>query len=140
MEVVDVRALEEAVLVFYQSGSSQHAAAHEWLTKAQTSPQAWSFVWELMRLDKVSNNNNKQHNPHPHSHLHRFDRNSQSSEIQFFGATTLHCKLVKNWTEVPKESYEELKQKLLDTIILFGAGPRIVLNRLCISVSNPKRG
>lgn len=54
MEPIDVRALESAVLVFYSSGASQHAAAHDWLTKAQTSPQAWSFVWELMKLDKVN--------------------------------------------------------------------------------------
>lgn len=58
----------------------------------------------------------------------------QPSEIQFFGATTLHSKLIKHWAEVPKENYEELKQKLMDTIILFGNGPRITLNRLCISV------
>lgn len=45
--------LEEAVKVFYNSGAAEHAAAHEWLTRAQTSPQAWSFVWDLMTLDKV---------------------------------------------------------------------------------------
>lgn len=53
MEAVDLRALEEAVIVFYRSGSSQQAAAHEWLTEVQTSKQAWSFTWDLMRLDKV---------------------------------------------------------------------------------------
>lgn len=52
-DVIDIRALEEAVILFYRSGSTQQAAAHEWLTKAQSSQQAWSFVWDLMRLDKV---------------------------------------------------------------------------------------
>lgn len=42
---------------------------------------------------------------------------------------------MKYWHEVPKENHEELKQKLLESIITFGSGPKIVLNRLCISVS-----
>lgn len=54
MEPIDVRALEEAVGVFYTSGSVQHAQAHDWLTKVQTSPQAWSFVWDLMKPEKVN--------------------------------------------------------------------------------------
>lgn len=53
MEPIDLRALEEAVIVFYRSGASQQAAAHEWLTKAQSSQQAWSFVWDLMQMNKV---------------------------------------------------------------------------------------
>lgn len=59
----------------------------------------------------------------------------QSQEVQFFGAVTLHSKLLKFWNEVPKENYEELKQKLLETIVTFANGPKIVLNRLCIAVS-----
>lgn len=42
---------------------------------------------------------------------------------------------MKHWHEVPKENREELKQKLFQSIILFGNGPKIVLNRLCIAVS-----
>lgn len=42
---------------------------------------------------------------------------------------------MKYWHEVPKENHDELKQKLLETIVAFGAGPKIVLNRLCIAVS-----
>lgn len=126
---IDVRALEEAVLIFYRSSSTEQAAAHEWLTRVQCSRQAWSFVWDLMALNKVSRTS-----------LIFFSKpllivNIQSSEIQFFGASTLHTKLCKYWHEVPKENHEELKQKLLETIVSFGAGPKIVLNRLCIAVS-----
>lgn len=57
MEPIDVKTLEEAVTVFYRSGSQQqtanHSAAHDWLTRAQCSPQAWSFVWDLMQIGKV---------------------------------------------------------------------------------------
>lgn len=58
----------------------------------------------------------------------------QTSEIQFFGATTLHTKLLKHWHEVPKENRDELRQKLFSSIIMYANGPKIVLNRLCISV------
>lgn len=51
---IDIRALEEAVLIFYRSNSTEQAAAHEWLTRVQCSRQAWSFVWDLMQLNKVS--------------------------------------------------------------------------------------
>lgn len=51
---IDVRALEEAVLIFYSSNSNEQAAAHEWLTRVQCSRQAWSFVWDLMAPNKVS--------------------------------------------------------------------------------------
>lgn len=51
---IDIKTLEEAVTVFYRSGSQQQSAAHDWLTKVQLSPQAWSFVWDLMQLGKVT--------------------------------------------------------------------------------------
>lgn len=61
MEPIDVKALEEAVTVFYRSGTQQQnaaqSAAHDWLTKAQCSTQAWSFVWELMQIGKVISKN-----------------------------------------------------------------------------------
>lgn len=53
MDVVDLRALEEAVTVFYRSCSTEQAVAHEWLTKVQNSPHAWSFAFDLIALDKV---------------------------------------------------------------------------------------
>lgn len=56
--------------------------------------------------------------------------------MQFFGASTLHKKLLKHFPEVPKEAHEQLKEKLLETILAFSNGPKMVLNRLCLSVSN----
>lgn len=55
--------------------------------------------------------------------------------MQFFAATTLHTKLLRCWTEVPPESHEELKDKILQAVFAYAKGPKIVLNRLCISVS-----
>ncbi|EDX12495.1 GD20201 [Drosophila simulans] len=109
MEPIDIARLEEAVVSFYRSNSQNQAITHEWLTDAEASPQAWQFSWQLMQLGK-------------------------SQEVQFFGAITLHSKLMKHWHEVPPENREELKQKILESIVRFAGGPKIVLNRLCISL------
>lgn len=36
---------------------------------------------------------------------------------------------------MPPESHEELKNKILQAIFTYAKGPKIVTNRLCISVS-----
>ncbi|XP_037947984.1 importin-13 [Teleopsis dalmanni] len=110
MDSIDITRLEEAVIQFYRSTSQEQAITHDWLTKAQASPQAWQFTWLLMQIGKTQ-------------------------EVQFFGAMTLHSKLMKHWQEVPPESREELKQKILEKIVQFAAGPKLVLNRLCIALS-----
>ncbi|KAF5269678.1 hypothetical protein FQA39_LY08601 [Lamprigera yunnana] len=105
-----VENLEKAVMLFYKTETGQQAEAHQWLTEAQNSPQAWSFVWEL--LDP-----------------------RRSSEIQFFAATTLHTKLLKCWNEIPIDHYELLKKRILEAIVSYAMGPKLVLNRLCITLS-----
>lgn len=55
--------------------------------------------------------------------------------MQFYGATTLHTKILRCWNEVPPESYDELKEKLLQAVFTYSKGPKIVTNRLCIGVS-----
>lgn len=59
----------------------------------------------------------------------------QSVEVQFYAATTLHTKLMKHWKELPEDSHIELKEKLLQKIVEFAKGPKIVLNRLCLAMS-----
>lgn len=51
---ITVQSVEEAVTIFYRSDAERQKIAHNWLIKAQLGPQAWSFVWELMQLNKVS--------------------------------------------------------------------------------------
>lgn len=60
---------------------------------------------------------------------------AQGTEIQFYGATTLHTKILRCWSEVPPQSHEELKEKILQAVFTYSKGPKIVTNRLCISVS-----
>lgn len=45
--------LERAVSQFYHTDASLQAQAHQWLTSAQSSPNAWCFVWELLQPCKV---------------------------------------------------------------------------------------
>lgn len=42
---------------------------------------------------------------------------------------------MKHWNEVPEDHYELLKKRILEAIISYAMGPKIVLNRLCITVS-----
>lgn len=102
--------IEKAVTLFYMAEGDQRTEAHKWLNEAQNTPNAWSFVWELL-------------SPH------------RSQEVQFFAATTLHMKLMKYWNELPEDHYEILKKKILEAIVNYATGPKIVLNRLCISLS-----
>lgn len=46
--------LEHAVSQFYHTDANMQAQAHQWLTTAQNSQQAWSFVWELLQPYRVS--------------------------------------------------------------------------------------
>lgn len=48
--------LEKAVTLFYRSEAGQQAEAHQWLTEAQHSQAAWSFVWELLHPQRVRPN------------------------------------------------------------------------------------
>nr|CAD7403881.1 unnamed protein product [Timema cristinae] len=102
--------LEQAVAQFYHTDAAMRAQAHRWLTAAQMSPEAWAFVWELL-----------------HS--------SQSPEVLFFAATTLHAKVVKCWGEIPADQYSSLKKHILQATVNYCMGPKIVVNKLCIAVS-----
>ncbi|XP_058808570.1 importin-13 [Phymastichus coffea] len=95
-------AVENAVKRFYASGDNE---AHTWLLQVQNSPEAWSFLWQL--LDS-----------------------SKSAEIQFFAANTLHLKISKQWSEVPKTEYLALQAKILEVLKNSGTS-KLVLEKLC---------
>ncbi|XP_065332285.1 importin-13 [Cloeon dipterum] len=101
--------VEVAVRQFYLSSSTLQAQTHQWLVSAQTSKEAWSFVWPLLALDKAS-------------------------EVQFFGASTLQAKVSKFWAEVPLADMEGLRKRLLEVILMHQAN-KLVLSRLCISMA-----
>ena len=43
--------VENAVNRFFAAGESE---AHSWLLQVQASPEAWSFVWQLLVPTKVN--------------------------------------------------------------------------------------
>ncbi|XP_022118920.2 importin-13 [Pieris rapae] len=105
-----VQNLEYAVSIFYNGEQEERAKAHTWLTNAQKVPEAWNFVWDLLQPTK-------------------------GTVVQFYAATTLHTKILRCWNELPKESHEELLNKLLQSVMAYANGPKIVTNRLCISLA-----
>ncbi|XP_014469639.1 PREDICTED: importin-13 [Dinoponera quadriceps] len=94
--------VDRAVKEFYSVGSNE---AHSWLLQVQASPEAWQFVWEL--LDP-----------------------SKSGEVQFFAATTLHTKIIKQWDEVPENDYPMLRDYLVKSLKQPNT-PKFVLLKLC---------
>uniref|UniRef100_A0A8C4GTV4 Importin-13 n=1 Tax=Dicentrarchus labrax TaxID=13489 RepID=A0A8C4GTV4_DICLA len=84
--------------------------AQKWLTQAQTSAQAWQFCWALLGPDKLP-------------------------EVQFFGASTLHTKISRHWSDLPTDQHESLRMQLLSHILHFSSGPRMVLTRLCVALA-----
>ncbi|XP_067677743.1 importin-13-like isoform X2 [Haliotis asinina] len=102
--------VEQAVQQFYCNANLQQEV-HQWLNSAQISPEAWSFCFELLAPEK-------------------------GPEVQFFGASSLHAKISRYWHEVPSNQYLTLKQKLLEKIIQFADGPKMILTRLCVALSS----
>ncbi|XP_393480.5 importin-13 [Apis mellifera] len=94
--------IDQAVKQFYAEGNND---VHAWLLRVQASPEAWTFVWEL--LDP-----------------------SKSREAQFYAATTLHAKISKQWEEVPKSEYPALQERLINFMKQPNM-PKVVLSKLC---------
>uniref|UniRef100_A0A3B3B7P4 Importin 13b n=1 Tax=Oryzias melastigma TaxID=30732 RepID=A0A3B3B7P4_ORYME len=85
--------------------------AQKWLMQAQVSPQAWQFCWILLSPDKVP-------------------------EIQYFGASALHTKISRYWSDIPTDQYESLKSQLFSQIACFSSGSKMVLTRLCVALAS----
>lgn len=60
----DLKNLEDAVLLFYQSDAKKKESTHDFLMQMQESPMAWQFAWDLMLPQKVCSFENS--NPHSH--------------------------------------------------------------------------
>ncbi|CAG5897042.1 unnamed protein product [Menidia menidia] len=86
-------------------------AAQKWLTQAQASARAWQFCWALLGPEKIP-------------------------EVQFFGASTLHIKISRHWSDLPADQHESLRTQLLSHILRFSSGPKMVLTRLCVALAS----
>ncbi|XP_043856175.1 importin-13 [Dromiciops gliroides] len=97
--------------LYYDPNIENKNLAQKWLMQAQVSPQAWHFSWQLLQPDKVP-------------------------EIQYFGASALHIKIARYWSDIPADQYESLKAQLLAHIGRFAGGSKIVLTRLCVALAS----
>lgn len=77
--------------LYYDPNIENKNLAQKWLMQAQVSPQAWHFSWQLLQPDKVP-------------------------EIQYFGASALHIKISRYWSDIPTDQYESLKAQLFTQI------------------------
>ncbi|XP_016382156.1 importin-13 [Sinocyclocheilus rhinocerous] len=107
-----VEAVERALQqLYYDPDMDKKNVAQKWLTQAQASPQAWHFCWALLRPDKVP-------------------------EIQFFGASTLHAKISRHWSDLPPGQLDSLRSQLITQVGQFASGPKLVLTRLCVALAS----
>ncbi|XP_076018471.1 importin-13-like [Genypterus blacodes] len=104
--------VESALYQLYFDPDMEHKnVAQKWLTQAQASAQAWQFCWALLSPDKLP-------------------------EIQFFGASTLHIKISRHWSDLPTDQHQSLRVQLLSHILHFSLGPKMVLTRLCVALAS----
>ncbi|XP_071372467.1 importin-13-like [Centroberyx affinis] len=109
---LSVENVESALYQLYYDPDMEHKnVAQKWLTQAQTSAQAWQFCWALLHPDKLP-------------------------EIQFFGASTLHTKISRHWSDLHADQHQSLKMQLLTHILHFSSGPKMVLTRLCVALAS----
>lgn len=107
-----VEAVERALQqLYYDPDMGKKNVAQKWLSEAQASPQAWQFCWDLLRPEKVP-------------------------EIQFFGASTLHAKISRHWSELPAGQLDSLRSQLIAQVGQFASGPKMVLTRLCVALAS----
>uniref|UniRef100_A0A673N5G0 Importin-13 n=1 Tax=Sinocyclocheilus rhinocerous TaxID=307959 RepID=A0A673N5G0_9TELE len=97
--------------LYYDPDMDKKNVAQKWLTQAQASPQAWHFCWALLQPDKVP-------------------------EIQFFGASTLHAKISRHWSDLPPGQLDSLRSQLIAQVGQFASGPKMVLTRLCVALAS----
>ncbi|MEQ2206944.1 hypothetical protein XENOCAPTIV_005170, partial [Xenoophorus captivus] len=57
-------------------------------------------------------------------------------EIQYFGASALHTKISRYWSDIPTDQYESLKSQLFSQIACFSSGSKMVLTRLCVALAS----
>ncbi|XP_070774312.1 importin-13-like [Enoplosus armatus] len=96
--------------LYFDPDMERKNVAQKWLTQAQASAQAWQFCWALLGPDKLP-------------------------EVQFFGASTLHAKISRHWSDLPTDQHESLRMQLLSHILHFSSGPKMVLTRLCVALA-----
>lgn len=105
--------IEQLIYDFYNS-SDGHSVANKQLTYYQVSKESWDFSWMLLQPGKAI-------------------------EVQYFGASCLHMKISKYWTELDDDKkIMDLRAKLLDTMrkYMIDSKLKIVQTKLCVALAS----
>ncbi len=103
--------VERVVKEFYSTGGGA-PANNDWLNKAQSSMEAWTFAWELLTPGK-------------------------SAEVQFFGANTIASKVSKCFHEVNQADFPMLRERLVQLFRTYSSGGlKVVLVRLGVALAS----
>jgi hypothetical protein len=96
---ISLENVEQVVNEFYETSQLPNEfkpQLEQWLKNAQNSPEAWSFSWNLIEMSKSVN-------------------------CQFYGAMCLYNKVSKYLQEVPREELDNLKNRLLEKLLLYAS-------------------
>ena len=98
--------VEMAILQFFRDPTND--VLNDYLTRARLSQSAWTFVWALLSTGKPT-------------------------EIQFYGASTLHLKISKHWHEIPVDLILPLRDRLFQVLAMYSDDClRVVFKKLCV--------
>lgn len=103
--------VEAALMQLYHNTDVAYADANRYLTSMQCSIEAWDIAWKLLDSEKPV-------------------------EVQYFGANTLHTKISRHWHELPSNHYEELRTKLLQAIVRYSRGPKLILTKILVAMAS----
>lgn len=103
--------VEAALKQLYHNTDGAYADANRYLTSMQCSIEAWDIAWRLLDFSKPV-------------------------EIQYFGANTLHTKISRHWHELPSDHYDELRAKLLQAIVRYSRGPKLILTKVLVATAS----
>lgn len=105
--------IEKLIYDFYNS-SDGHSNANKQLTFYQVSKESWDFSWLLLQPEKAI-------------------------EVQYFGASCLHMKISKYWSELDdEEKILKLRSKLMETMCKYMVDSKlkIVQTKLCVALAS----
>lgn len=107
----NLQTVEAALSQLYCNTGAGSAEANQYLTAMQASAQAWDIAWKLLDMTKPV-------------------------EVQYFGATTLHTKISRHWHQLPPYEYENLRTRLLQAMVDYARGPRLVLTKILVALAS----
>ncbi|KAK4629527.1 hypothetical protein CLAFUW4_07856 [Fulvia fulva] len=91
---------------------SQKSQAHTFLEQFQKSAEAWTSTFAILQSA------------------------GSTDEAKLFAATTLKGKIVFDFHQLPRESWPQLRETLLQVVASYAKGPKPIRTQLCVCLAN----